>query len=79
MSVDLYSVGPAPIDPAATQVMVPMRDGVRLATDPDESDYPLFVPDPGTGEDAWTATESRRVPYELRSGSVVTLSVLPRA
>jgi putative CocE/NonD family hydrolase len=31
-------LGPAPLDPAAEQIMVPMRDGVRLATD-------VYLPD----------------------------------
>ena len=33
MDVELESTGPAPVPPAAQQVMVAMRDGVRLATD----------------------------------------------
>jgi predicted acyl esterase len=33
MPVTVETLGPAPVDPAATQHMVPMRDGVRLATD----------------------------------------------
>ena len=33
MAVTLETLRPAPIDPSAEQVMVPMRDGVRLATD----------------------------------------------
>ncbi|HEY3614386.1 MAG TPA: CocE/NonD family hydrolase [Gaiellales bacterium] len=33
MAIDVETLGPAPIDPAATQAMVPMRDGVPLATD----------------------------------------------
>ena len=35
-------VGPAPLDPRAAQVMVPMRDGVRLATD-------VYLPEAGAG------------------------------
>jgi predicted acyl esterase len=31
--VEVETVGPAPLDPRAQQEMVPMRDGVRLATD----------------------------------------------
>ncbi len=33
MTVLLETLRPAPLDPAAEQTMVPMRDGVRLATD----------------------------------------------
>jgi hypothetical protein len=33
MSVDLETTGPGPVDPSATQHMVPMRDGVELAID----------------------------------------------
>lgn len=33
MSVQVETIGPAPVDPAAEQVHVRMRDGVRLATD----------------------------------------------
>ncbi len=33
MAIALETLRPAPLDPAAEQVMVPMRDGVRLATD----------------------------------------------
>ena len=33
MTIALETLRPAPLDPAAEQVMVPMRDGVRLATD----------------------------------------------
>jgi uncharacterized protein len=31
--IQVERIGPAPLDPHAEQVMVPMRDGVRLATD----------------------------------------------
>jgi predicted acyl esterase len=33
MAETVATVGPAPLDPRARQHMVPMRDGVRLATD----------------------------------------------
>ena len=33
MAIALETLRPAPLDPAAEQVMVPMRDGCRLATD----------------------------------------------
>ena len=33
MSADLETTGPGPVDPSATQHMVPMRDGVELAID----------------------------------------------
>ena len=33
MADDLVTIGPAPVDALADQVMVPSRDGVRLATD----------------------------------------------
>ena len=33
MAVNVDILGPAPVDPIATQHMVPMRDGVELATD----------------------------------------------
>jgi hypothetical protein len=33
VDIELVSTGPAPVPPAARQVMVAMRDGVRLATD----------------------------------------------
>ncbi len=33
MTLTIESIGPAPIDERAEQVMVPMRDGTRLATD----------------------------------------------
>ena len=38
MAVTLETLRPAPLDPSAEQVMVPMRDGVRLATD-------VYLPD----------------------------------
>jgi uncharacterized protein len=38
MPVTVETLGPAPIDPPARQFMVPMRDGVRLATD-------VYLPD----------------------------------
>ena len=38
MTVLLETLGPAPLDPRARQVMVPMRDGVHLATD-------VYLPD----------------------------------
>jgi predicted acyl esterase len=38
MGVDLETTGPAPLDPRARQQLVPMRDGVRLATD-------VYLPD----------------------------------
>ena len=38
MVFPLETLRPAPIDPSAEQVMVPMRDGVRLATD-------VYLPD----------------------------------
>jgi predicted acyl esterase len=31
--MELTTIGPAPVDPRADEIMVPMRDGVRLATD----------------------------------------------
>jgi hypothetical protein len=37
-TIDYEVLGPAPLDPAAEQTMVPMRDGVRLATD-------VYLPD----------------------------------
>ena len=33
VTLDVETVGPAPLDPRARQHMVPMRDGVHLATD----------------------------------------------
>ena len=33
VTLEIETVGPAPLDPRAPQHMVPMRDGVRLATD----------------------------------------------
>ena len=33
MTVTVETLGPAPLDPRARQYLVPMRDGVRLATD----------------------------------------------
>ena len=33
MSVEIETTGPAPVDPSAREQMVPMRDGVPLATD----------------------------------------------
>ena len=33
MALNVDILGPAPVDPIATQHMVPMRDGVELATD----------------------------------------------
>ncbi len=38
MAIPIEIVRPAPIDPAAEQIMVPMRDGARLATD-------VYLPD----------------------------------
>ncbi len=38
MPVTVQELGPAPVDPRADQVMAPMRDGVRLATD-------VYLPD----------------------------------
>ena len=33
MSLDVETIGPAPLDPSAEQVHVRMRDGIQLATD----------------------------------------------
>jgi predicted acyl esterase len=41
VTVDVETIGPAPLDPRAQQHMVPMRDGVQLATD-------VYLPD-GSG------------------------------
>ena len=38
VTMDVETVGPAPLDPRAQQHMVPMRDGVQLATD-------VYLPD----------------------------------
>jgi uncharacterized protein len=38
MTVTVATLGPAPLDPRARQEMVPMRDGVRFATD-------VYLPD----------------------------------
>ena len=56
-----------------------VRQGHCLRLHVAASDFPLFMPDSGTGENPWTATQTNRVAYELRSPSVVTLSVLPGA
>ncbi len=40
MTITIESIEPAPVDELAEQVMVPMRDGARLATD-------LYLPDHG--------------------------------
>ncbi|KAA1380893.1 CocE/NonD family hydrolase [Aeromicrobium fastidiosum] len=44
------------------------------------SEYPVFQPNPGTGEPAWSATETRASTQTLRCStrSVVRLSVLPQ-
>jgi uncharacterized protein len=53
MPVTVETLGPAPLDPAATQHMVPMRDGVNLATD-------VYLPD-GPGPFAAVLV---RLPYD---------------
>ena len=53
MPVTVETIGPAPIDPRARQFMVPMRDGVRLATD-------VYLPD-GAGPFAAVLV---RLPYD---------------
>ena len=53
MSVDLETTGPGEVDPSAEQHMVPMRDGVELATD-------VYLP-AGTGP--WPAVLVR-LPYD---------------
>ena len=53
MTVPLEVLEPAPLDPRATQTMVPMRDGVELATD-------TYLP----GDGAPVATVLVRLPYD---------------
>jgi putative CocE/NonD family hydrolase len=53
MPVTVETLGPAPIDPRARQFMLPMRDGVRLATD-------VYLPD-GPGPFAAVLV---RLPYD---------------
>jgi hypothetical protein len=53
VTVDVETLGPAPLDPRARQELVPMRDGVRLATD-------VYLPD---GEGPFPAVLVR-LPYD---------------
>ena len=58
MDISIERTGPAPRSPLATEVMVPMRDGVRLATD-------VYLPggDPAPGPVILT-----RLPYDKNGG-----------
>ncbi len=139
MTLQIETLGPAPGDPRARQELVPMRDGVRLATDvylPEgpgpfpavlvrlpydtrcssarsstcrgrgalaevylghtgyrvepghrlrlhvaASDFPVFLPHPGTVENPWDATAVQPARQTLAAGgatpSYVGLTVLP--
>ncbi len=67
MAVKLQSLAPAPLDPRAEQIMVPMRDGVRLATD-------VYLPDGGTGRGR-SPTVLVRLPYD-KSGRYTFMPIL---
>ena len=54
MAFEFEHVGPAPVSPLATEHMVRMRDGVRLATD-------VYLPD---GLDGTTGAVLVRLPYD---------------
>ena len=56
-----------------------MKRDHRLRLHVAASDFPLYLPDPGTGGDPWSEVDRKAVPYGLTSRSVLTLSVLPQA
>ncbi|MEU4563294.1 CocE/NonD family hydrolase [Actinoplanes sp. NPDC023936] len=63
MSVSFSRIGPGPVSPDATQHMVRMRDGVRLATD-------VYLPAPDCGPGPAILT---RLPYD-KSGEYTFMS-----
>ncbi|SEK48768.1 CocE/NonD family hydrolase [Streptacidiphilus jiangxiensis] len=71
--------GPLHIDLSHTGYRV--RAGHRLALLVSSSDFPLFLPAPGTGENPWTATAVRPTTQRLVTGgdrpSRLTVTVLP--
>jgi putative CocE/NonD family hydrolase len=59
------------------QVGYRLRTGHHLRLHVASSDFPEFVPQPGTGESPWSAVEVRRNEQTLRAGARLTFSVLP--
>lgn len=58
------------------QVGYRLRAGHRLRLHVASSDFPEYMPQPGTGENPWTAVEVRRNAQTLRAGALLTYSVL---
>ncbi|MFK0191508.1 CocE/NonD family hydrolase [Kitasatospora sp. NPDC090308] len=77
--VQATAAGPVHIDLAHTGYRV--RAGHRLLLLVAASDFPLFLPATGTGDNPWTATEARPAVQRLHTGgprpSRLTVTVLP--
>jgi len=58
------------------QVGYRLRPGHRLRLHVASSDFPEYMPQPGTGEEPWSAVAVRRNEQTLRAGARLTLSTL---
>jgi uncharacterized protein len=70
------TAGPSSISLGHTGYRV--REGHRLVLAMFSSDYPEFVPHPGTGDNRWTATEPAASMQTLRPGGVLSFWRHPR-
>lgn len=70
---------PAQVTVALGHTGYRVRPGHRLRLHVSSSDYPLYLPNPGTGENAWLAVETQRTTQTLHlgeAGSQLLLTVL---
>ena len=52
------------------------RPGHQIRLHIAASDFPLYLPDPGTGEDPWQATDTRKTTYRLKGDSHIAITVI---